>query len=93
MKATKKEVPNGLQNKAQKHKGGFRSDAKCRRKNPAKKSTDMKLIEEDRVNFACMADYREDKEMFKVVKRVLDKIKADYDFERLLSVHKKKSVR
>lgn len=61
--------------------------------NPSKKSTAMKLIEEDRVNFACMADYRENKEMFKVVKRVLDKIKADYEFERLLEVHKKKSVR
>lgn len=61
--------------------------------NPAKKSTAMKLIEEDRVNFACMADYREDKEMFRVVKRVLDKIKSDYDFERLLEVHKKKSVK
>lgn len=53
----------------------------------------MKLIEEDRVNFACMADYREDKEMFGVVKRVLDKIKSDYEFERLLEVHKKKSVK
>jgi phosphoserine phosphatase len=61
--------------------------------NASKKSTAMKLIEEDRVNFACMADYREDKEMYKVVKRVLDKIKSDYEFERLLDVHKKKSVR
>ena len=31
--------------------------------------------------------------MFGVVKRVLDKIKSDYDFERLLEVHKKKSVK
>lgn len=61
--------------------------------NPSKKSTAMKLIEENRVNFACMADYREDKEIFRVVKRVLDKIKSDYEFERLLEVHKKKSVK
>lgn len=61
--------------------------------NPSKKSTAMKLIEEDRVNFACIADYRKDKEIFGVVKRVLDKIKSDYEFDRLLEVHKKKSVK
>ena len=61
--------------------------------NPSKKATAMKLIEENRVNFACIADYRKDKEMFRVVKRVLDKIKSDYEFERLLEVHKKKSVK
>lgn len=61
--------------------------------NPSKKVTAMKLIEENRVNFACIADYRKDKEMFGVVKRVLDKIKSDYEFERLLEVHKKKSVK
>lgn len=61
--------------------------------NPSKKATAMKLIEENRVNFACIADYRKDKEMFGVVKRVLDKIKSDYEFERLLEVHKKKSVK
>lgn len=61
--------------------------------NPSKKATAMKLIEEDRVNFACIADYRKDKEMFGVVKRVLDKIKSDYEFERLLEIHKKKAVK
>lgn len=49
-----------------------------------------KLIKEDRVNFICNADYREGKNMHKIVKRILNKIASDYDFKRLLKVHKKK---
>lgn len=47
---------------------------------------------EDRVNFVCPADYSEDKEIHKVVKTVLDKIKSDYDFELLLKKHKDAAV-
>lgn len=57
---------------------------------PSKKATAIKLIEENRVNFACIANYREDKEIYKVVKRILDKIKSDYEFERLLNEHQNK---
>ena len=56
----------------------------------AKYATAKKLISEERVNFVCAADYSKDKDMHKVVKRVLRKIKADYDFKRLLNIHKNK---
>ena len=53
-----------------------------------KKATAMKLINENRVNFACPADYSKGKDMHNVVKRILYKIRADYDFQRLLDIHK-----
>lgn len=56
--------------------------------NPRKKATAMKLILEDRVNFACSADYTEGKDIYNVVKRILHKIRADYDFKQLLDIHK-----
>lgn len=59
--------------------------------NKDKKETAFKLINEDRVNFVCKADYGEDKELHKLVSRILDKIKANNDFERLLNVHKQKA--
>lgn len=56
--------------------------------NEKKLSTAMKLIREDRVNFVCKADYSVHGDIYGVVKRILDKIKADYDFNRLLNYHK-----
>jgi phosphoserine phosphatase len=56
-----------------------------------KKATALKLIKENRVNFVCQADYSVEKDIHSVVKRILNKIRADYDFERLLAVHKQKS--
>ncbi len=53
-----------------------------------RKATAMKLINENRVNFACLADYSEGKDIYNVVKRILQKIRADYDFQRLQEVHK-----
>lgn len=52
------------------------------------RSIAMRLINEDRVNFACFADYSEKKDIYSVVRRILQKIRADYDFQRLLDVHK-----
>ena len=52
-----------------------------------KRSTAYKLINEDRVNFVCHADYRENKDIHAVVKRILDKIKSDIEFKRLLDIH------
>ena len=57
-----------------------------------KKAGAERLILEDRVNFVCPADYSEYKEIHKVVKTVLDKIKSDYDFELLLKKHKDAAV-
>lgn len=58
--------------------------------NSAKKATALQLIKDNRVNFVCPADYRAGKEINMVVKRILDKIKADYEFQRLLYWHHKK---
>ena len=57
----------------------------------SKKATALQLIRNNRVNFICPADYRAGKEINIVVKRVLDKIKADYEFQRLLDVHQNKA--
>ena len=53
-----------------------------------KKATAMKLIKENRVDFMCKADYSEGGEIHSTVKRILDKIRADYDFRQLLDSHK-----
>lgn len=60
--------------------------------NSNKKTTAQQLIRNNRVNFICRADYTEGKEMHMIVKRVLDKIKADYEFKRLLDLHQKKGL-
>lgn len=59
----------------------------------AKKKTAAKLINENRVNFVCSADYSENKEMHNVVKTIIDKIKADTEFHNLQEKHKTKAVK
>ena len=59
--------------------------------NSAKKATALQLVKDNRVNFVCPADYRAGKEINMVVKRILDKIKADYEFQRLLDWHHNKA--
>ncbi|MBO4751800.1 MAG: haloacid dehalogenase-like hydrolase [Bacteroidales bacterium] len=54
-----------------------------------KKDTAMKLICEDRVSFVCKADYSEGQEIYTTVMHILDKIRADYDFNKLLADHKR----
>ena len=49
-----------------------------------KKATALRLIKEKRVNFACKADYSEKGDIYAIVCRILDKIRADYDFRQLL---------
>lgn len=61
--------------------------------NQEKKATAMRLINEERANFACSADYTEGKDVYNVVKRILHKIKADYDFQRLLDIHKSNAAK
>lgn len=39
-----------------------------------KQTTALQLLKENRVNYACKADYSEGKEMYNIVKQILDKI-------------------
>ena len=41
------------------------------------------LLKQDRVNFICKADYRIGSEMYEVVTTIIDKIKAENDFQTL----------
>ena len=52
--------------------------------NRKKKTVAERLIKENRVNFVCKADYTEGSEIHTTVKLILDKIRADYDFEQHL---------
>lgn len=54
------------------------------------KSTAERLMREGRINFAFPANYSCDKSLFKLVKRIFDKIKADYEFQRLIAVNSKR---
>ena len=54
---------------------------------PRKKATAMRLIKENRVNCACKADYSAEGEIYATVCRILDKIRADYDFQQLLETN------
>jgi len=73
-----------------KSNGGY-SIAVYKPKDTQKQSRAEKLILDNRVNFVCPADYREDKEIHKVVKTILEKMKSDYDFENLLQKHLEKA--
>ncbi|MBF0650085.1 MAG: HAD family hydrolase [Dysgonomonas sp.] len=56
-----------------------------------KKTVAEKLINENRVNFVCSADYSQDKEMYKVVTKIIDRIVSEVDFTDLLAEHKEKA--
>jgi hypothetical protein len=49
-----------------------------------KKATATKLINANRVDFMCMADYSEGGEVYDTVCRILNKIRADYDRQQSL---------
>ena len=51
--------------------------------NKRKVETARKLLKQDRVNFMCEADYRIGSQMYKVVTTIIDKIKAESDFNAL----------
>ena len=53
-----------------------------------KKTMAQRLIQENRVNFMCKADYSENSEIYTTVKLILDKIRADYDFQQHLLTQK-----
>ncbi|MFA6334852.1 MAG: HAD family hydrolase [Bacteroidales bacterium] len=72
-----------------KDKGGH-SIAVYKPRDTGKHSGAKKLIQDNRVNFLCPADYSENKEIHKVVKTILDKIKVGWDFEKLLEKQRNK---
>ena len=51
---------------------------------PKKKATATKLINANRVDFMCMADYSEGREVYDTVCRILNKIRADYNRQQSL---------
>lgn len=51
---------------------------------PKKKATATKLINANRVDFMCLADYSEGREVYDTVCRILNKIRADYDRQQSL---------
>lgn len=50
---------------------------------PGKMQVAKKLIHENRVNFACDADYSKDGEIYHIVKAILSQIKSNFDFNQL----------
>ncbi|MCQ2959353.1 MAG: haloacid dehalogenase-like hydrolase [Bacteroidales bacterium] len=62
---------------------GGNSIAIYRPRNKAKKELAKKLIQENRVNFACEADYTKGKEIYNIVESILSQIKSNFDFNQL----------
>ena len=52
--------------------------------------TARKLLKQDRVNFICEADYRIGGQMYEVVTTIIDKIKAENDFQTLQRKNRRK---
>lgn len=42
-----------------------------------------KLVMDDRVNFACAANYVKDGEIYNIVKAIIKQIKSNFDFDEL----------
>ena len=57
------------------------------------KKNAIKLLSDDRVNFALPADYRENKQIDIVVKTILDKIATERDLEELQAKEDKKKIK
>ena len=62
---------------------GGNSIAVYRDCNARQKKTAHQLLKQDRVNFICRADYRIGSEIYQVVTTIIDKVKAEDDFEKL----------
>jgi len=72
-----------------KQQGGS-SIAVYRPHDASKKLCAEKLIAEDRVNFACKADYSKESEMYRIVENIIRRIKTNYDFDNLEKSNRKK---
>ena len=59
-------------------------------RNQHKIDTARTLLKQDRVNFICEADYRIGGQMYEVVTTIIDKIKAENDFQTLQRKNRRK---
>ncbi len=59
--------------------------------NEDKEKMAQQLIRDGRANFMCPANYSKGSAMNIVVKRILDKIKADFEFDRLIELNQRKA--
>lgn len=71
-----------------KNQGGY--SIAVYRPDSSKLGAAKKLISDGRVNFVCEADYQENGEIFEIVKTIIDKMKSDYEFEKLQKKHQNK---
>ena len=58
---------------------------------PEKEAMACQLVREGRANFMCTSNYSRGGVMNIIVKRILDKIKADFEFDRLIELNQKKA--
>ena len=59
--------------------------------NEDKQKTACQLVKEGRVNFMCSANYSKGSVMNIIVKRILDKSKPNFEFDRLIELNQKKA--
>jgi len=69
---------------------GGNSIAVYKSRNSKKKTCAKKLVKENRVNFACAADYSKEGEIYKIVKSIIMQIKSSFDFDELQKQNRKK---
>jgi hypothetical protein len=69
---------------------GGNSIAVYKPKNQKKKKCAEKLVQENRVNFACSADYSKGSDIYNIVYAIIKQVKADFDFNKLQKDNQKK---
>ena len=69
---------------------GGNSIAVYDRHNKRQLDTARKLLKQDRVNFICEADYRIGGQIYEVVTTIIDKIKAENDFQTMQRKNRRK---
>ena len=72
-----------------KQKGG-NSIAVYRPRNAAKRAMAEQLVGENRVNFACAADYSQGGEMYRIVEAIIKQIRSNIDFDELQRQNQKR---
>lgn len=69
---------------------GGNSIAVYKPRNSIKKKCAEKLVHDNRVNFACAADYSENGEIYKIVESIIKRVKSNFDFYCLQKNNQKK---
>ena len=72
-----------------KQQGGY-SIAVYKPRNPKKKACAEKLVRDERVNFACSADYSKNSEIYSTVVAVIKKMKSEYDLTAMEKANRNK---